>query len=261
MSTNWEEKLQDLLNSSKVQTKTETKTINGSKHVIAYRGQFFKSPTFGLGGIKQGVGEEIVSKSKSSLFNACCITNRNLAVSKYEGQWVKDQKHGQGRETNLQTGEVYVGPFKNGERFGNGGTVTKTNGTSYTGGFKNGKKHGTGELRYKDGYVYNGTFENNRRHGYGKEVLSNKDSYEGEYEKDKRHGLGRIILANGDIYECNFEKGHPITGPGKIILAASGNVYEGDLDNFIRHGQGKLTYKNGNIYTGQYKDGIKHGQA
>ena len=56
---------------------------------------------------------------------------------KYEGNFVRGQKHGEGKET-LEDGEVYQGEFRYGKRHGQG-QLWETDGDHYEGKFANDK--------------------------------------------------------------------------------------------------------------------------
>lgn len=61
-------------------------------------------------------------------------------LEKYEGQWMNDQQHGQGKET-FADGSIYEGHFIGGAR------------------------NGEGVIHYTDGAVYRGQFVDNYCHG------------------------------------------------------------------------------------------------
>jgi hypothetical protein len=110
---------------------------------------------------------------KSSLHNTCDIennfdTNSKILIYKiypngdiYEGEWLNDKKHGQGK-------------------------MTYANGDIYYGDWKNDKKHGQGIMAYVNAdYVYEGGWLNDKKHGQGIMVYANGDVYDGDWVNDE----------------------------------------------------------------------------
>ena len=106
--------------------------------------------------------------SFSAFANECvsgdCVNGYGTYVwdsgEKYVGEFKNYEFHGQGTLT-LADGNWYVGEFKN-YKFDGQGTYTSANGDKYVGGFKNNEKHGQGTYTYASasGGVWRGIWEN-----------------------------------------------------------------------------------------------------
>lgn len=96
----------------------------------------------------------------------------------YEGEWLDDKKHGQGRE-------VYP------------------NGARYVGTFLYSKRHGSGMTTNADGSIYDGEYVSGERYGYGRSIRADGSGYEGMYVRDMRHGQG-----------CEYGPGHVLLWQG-----------------------------------------------
>jgi hypothetical protein len=103
----------------------------------------------------------------------------------YEGEWVNNQRNGQGTQI-----------FKNGVR--------------YEGTWSNNKFHGKGTLTEKNGDYYTGEFKHNKEDGLGYFVWISGgkfSKYVGEWKNGKMHGHGKIHYRNGNVYVGNFNMG------------------------------------------------------
>lgn len=72
--------------------------------------------------------------------------NEDGVVTKYEGQWRRDKKHGQGSAT-FSDGSIYKGQFVRDVMEGQG-TYTWVSGHEYKGHFKEGEMEGKGEFKH-----------------------------------------------------------------------------------------------------------------
>lgn len=132
------------------------------------------------------------------------------------------------------SGDVYVGHFKNGLKHG-AGEETYANGDVYKGLFLNGLSHGQGQYQWMGGASYRGNFQQGLRSGFG--VWSNDrgdhtESYEGHFETDRKNGFGKYNW--GDGY-----------------------VYEGSWVDDQQHGEGKLFFHDQLEYEGYWQNGRK----
>jgi len=83
----------------------------------------------------------------------------------YEGQQVKDIKHGIGKQTFIEDEEVYVGGWANDLRNGYGKNIWQKDGNVYEGFWKQGLREGHGRFYFKDGRIFDGFYKNDKKHG------------------------------------------------------------------------------------------------
>ena len=132
----------------------------------------------------------------------------------YEGEWLMDQKHGQGTYT-YEGGDKYTGEWRNGKKFGKGTYIFAT-GDEYIGSWKEDKIHGYGVFTIaRNGNRYEGNWEESYRHGQGTLKSGTGDVYTGLWVKGKEEGLGVLKYANGNIYAGDWRGGQM---DGKGIL-------------------------------------------
>jgi len=190
----------------------------------------------------------------------------------YEGQWVNNLKHGQGK---LLFGDQswYEGSFQNGEIEGEGTRIWNAcipyagefkRGAEYVGQFLAGEKHGQGKLVDVDGVIYEGAWQKNKRHGRG--VLTGTDGaiYDGEFADHAQTGQGTLTRTNGVKYEGQWLQGER-HGIG-LMNWPSGTVYDGGWAKNAFQGQGELRAKSGGdeplrVYSGVWEDGKPTTQA
>ena len=65
------------------------------------------------------------------------------------------------------------------------GTYTWNTGDKYVGEFKDGKGHGQGTYTYANGDIYVGEFKDDKKHGQGTVTFTNGSVKKGIWEKDK----------------------------------------------------------------------------
>ena len=95
--------------------------------------------------------------------------NETTCISKYEGEWYKDKKHGKGK-CQFSDNSSYDGHFVN-DNFEGHGTFIWPNSDMYIGDWSCGRMDGKGEFRHNDGHILiNGIFKNN----YFFDVRNNK---------------------------------------------------------------------------------------
>ena len=156
--------------------------------------------------------------------------------SRYEGQFRKDKREGNGVER-FVNGTVYEGEYKD-DKFEGKGTFRWPDDCYYTGSWKAGVMEGKvritnqGEYLMQDGKFYMGDFQNNKFEGLG--TLKWKDGktvYTGEFKAGRREGKGKITYPNGKIYEGAWKAGLE-DGPGTLTTKdqkTSGIWKEGKL--------------------------------
>ncbi len=116
------------------------------------------------------------------------------------------QKHGRGFYQ-WNTGEVYIGQWKEGERTGVGKMYNVKGKLIYEGDYENGKKQGKGEMYLDNGDFYKGDFKNDYFNGTGTYVWSDNISWTGSFVEDKFHGVGIFVFSNGKSKLREFKMG------------------------------------------------------
>uniref|UniRef100_A0A8C5EMR6 MORN repeat-containing protein 3 n=1 Tax=Gouania willdenowi TaxID=441366 RepID=A0A8C5EMR6_GOUWI len=158
-----------------------------------------------------------------------CVFSPNGDV--YKGEWLNNLKHGKGIEFKNIAGSKFQGQWKLGKRDGYG-VSSEWNcelnqfEKSFIGYWKNGKKHGFGTMFYKNLGVYEGEWCQGVKEGFGIMYYENGDIYEGYWRRDMAHGLGILRLVNGNKYEGSFEDGIA-NGKGVFYYFHLGKIYEG----------------------------------
>lgn len=133
----------------------------------------------------------------------------------YNGNFVKDMKHGKGKIHFIIQDEEYEGEFYEGKLTGKGIFKWK-NKDSYIGDVVNRKMHGIGKYIWQDGSEYEGEYVDNIKEGKGKFKWNNGNIYEGKFSKGVPHGEG-ILHVKGSKYECEFTDGK-LTYKGDMIV-------------------------------------------
>jgi len=94
---------------------------------------------------------------------------------KYEGEWVKGSRHGQG-------------------------TMEWSNGEKYVGQWVKGKEHGQGFMNWPDARKYEGGWRGGKKYGKGSQTNQNGKKEIGFWENDNLI-VGTILFANGDEFK------------------------------------------------------------
>ena len=108
--------------------------------------------------------------------------------TKYEGEWRKNSREGQGTLTSILSAESLT----------------------YTGGWKSDKKDGYGELRHVDVdgvSIYNGYWKDGEQHGKGDAIYKDGRRYSGDWVNGERHGFGVVYYEDGSGYKGRWENG------------------------------------------------------
>ena len=185
--------------------------------------------------------------------NYCYGTHQGRTET-YEGQWLDNRYHGQGKLT--YNNGVYEGEFS--KDLFNGHGIWRYEDESYIGLHKDGKWHGQG-IYESDLVTFEGEFED----GYykkGKEI--NKKSgviEEGEFNQyEELHGYGKRSTPSV-THEGFFKNG---ALHGKITSKwPDGSYFEGEYSEGIREGFGKLAWPDGEYYEGEWKMGDYEGKG
>ena len=121
----------------------------------------------------------------------------------------------------------YVGALKNNVPNGYG-TLTfssgENTGQSYLGQFKNGKAHGQGKTSWPNGGSHTGSYKKGNADGLGTTIWSNGGQYIGHFLDNKRHGQGKYTYLDGRTREGTFVDG---TFQRGVERTPSGSIREG----------------------------------
>lgn len=213
-------------------------------------------------------------------------------MSRYEGQWVNGEEHGNGIcyfwdpkgceegmwdeleprqsyrrpkpweiDKNGPDVDRYEGEFKHGKQNGQG-TYYHSNGGRYEGQWVNDEEHGHGVFYFRDGSKYEGHWVDGRRHGHGVLDKPKKgEKYDGNWKDGEKHGNGTLYRLIGTTFEVEYEgewrrgKWH---GHG-IYHGGDGSNYEGQFKNGKRHGKGTSYSSSGDRFEGNWVNGKKRG--
>ncbi len=127
----------------------------------------------------------------------------------YKGASQNDERHGFGRMTYMDNGEVvgeYIGYWSNDVKHGEG-TFTAKDGTKSIGEFMNNEFHGNGTVIFPDGSKHTGEWSNGLFHGYGKMFSMDGKEYVGEWSNGLPHGQGKMTYVDGSCENGEWENG------------------------------------------------------
>ena len=149
------------------------------------------------------------------------------------------------------------------------GTMRYKSGEVYVGEWKKGERCGKGDMVYADGLSrYVGEFARSKKEGFGKMSYANGDSYEGEWREGQFEGKGVYRFHQGESFEGSYSKNR--RARGKYSYASDGSYYEGDFACHMNedrvyedvfHGKGTFFYREGEVYAGEWREGLRHGDA
>ena len=180
-------------------------------------------------------------QKKEAAIGAKIVSKYNTG-STYNGEWLKNQKHGYGCKV-WSNGNKYQGDWCLGKRNGTGTLWVmkqKKLRKQYTGGWKDDQRHGYGVYYGKDGSKYEGDWVEGRRQGGGTLRYPNGDVYRGQFAKNSRSGFGTIRYGSGDEYQGEWVNDLK-DGSGRYFYYSTNRVYVGE-------------WVKGNPKCGVYKD-------
>ena len=129
----------------------------------------------------------------------------------------------------------YVGALKNNVPNGYG-TLTlssgENTGQSYLGQFKNGKAHGQGKTSWPNGDSHTGSYKKGNADGLGTIIWSNGSQYIGHFLDNKHHGQGKYTYPDGRTREGTFVDGNFHFG---VQRTPGGSISEGTFVNGKLH--------------------------
>ena len=192
----------------------------------------------------------------------------------YEGEWWEDKMHGKGKYT-FTDGSVYCGDWINNTMHGQGSLQCSTDGSEYkyVGAGVNGMKYGHGKLIE----MGNGTtVEAEWIEGVIQSNMQNILDHEGDYDlpddipssncKRIQHDIADAVhlteTVGSNSYDCEWLDGQMHTGATSTITQSTGEVpASSDSSSCAFVSQGSYRFANGDVYTGEWAEGVMHGQG
>ncbi len=164
-------------------------------------------------------------------------------------------------DLNIQIADVQITSFgcQKGDCYNGYGAFVYQSGDRYIGYFKEGKPHGNGIMYYSNKNKYIGSWQQSDKEGTGRFVFVEGDEYLGGFHKNQFHGFGVMHFSNGDRYEGQWQFNFP-EGHGKFFYQ-EGNWFEGMFSKGRFQGEGTMHYLDGSHYKGLWKDSRKHGNG
>ena len=175
----------------------------------------------------------------------------STVIGTYTGFWRYDKPFRKGRFVFKNNIAIYDGPWENGLPNGYYGEYILQSGNKYVGQFKDGHMDGEGTFLFHNGDKYVGQFKNSSKNGRGIMNFSNGDVYEGEFTNGTMGVNGVLKYAGGDKYTGQFDN-NKINGYG-VLEYVNGDKYEGQWVNNKKNGVGTFT-KNNETYTGIWEN-------
>ncbi|CAE7254390.1 rsph10b, partial [Symbiodinium necroappetens] len=205
-----------------------------------------KPPREGHGMYKFANGDEYHGQFRRGMREGAGVYTSKRSHMQYDGQWLRDRRHGTGTLTIESAGKVlytYDGQWVADKRHGSGSCV-RNHKEKYSGQWSQNFYHGAGTFVDEKGTLYEGEWRQGKFHGVGKHICRG-ETYTGAFEDGERHGMGQLV------------RGEDSTA--QDFLGAE-SLYAGQWRAGQRHGQGTAIYAGGE-YEGDWVHGKRHGQA
>eukprot|EP01116_Phalansterium_solitarium_P022014 TRINITY_DN7108_c0_g1_i1.p1 TRINITY_DN7108_c0_g1~~TRINITY_DN7108_c0_g1_i1.p1 ORF type:complete len:995 (-),score=257.85 TRINITY_DN7108_c0_g1_i1:255-3167(-) len=195
-----------------------------------YEGNFKHGLYDGVGTLYYANGDTYAGTFKNGLRHGRGLyTYANSSGSMYDGQYFNGVREGYGVFVD-ENQDRYEGQFRGGRLEGHGRYTFFETGDLYVGDFKEDVFHGMGKYTGSSG-SYDGQFQHGKRHGRGRLVMRNGNIYEGEFHMDAIDGTGVYTwLASGNRYEGQFHAGKP---HGSGTLYADSKSVTGRFENGV----------------------------
>ena len=128
------------------------------------------------------------------------FSNSKILINNRNKEGNKNKVITHGILCNKITNEIiYEGELVDGKCEGKGKYIFET-GDYYIGEFKNGLREGKGFQYYKNkNYQYEGMWKDDKRNGHGKYYYENGDYFIGFWKDNKKVGKGELYDKNGEI--------------------------------------------------------------
>ena len=140
----------------------------------------------GLGGLLGGIGAPAAAPAAE--FDGRGFM-RYSSGAEYNGEWVKGERSGHGVLTYADRKSQYEGQWVRDLKHGYG-CLRFRSGAEYTGLFDEDRIHGQGTYTYADGQSHLGEFDRGLKHGFGTHCYLNGDKWDGVWVADEPSGSG-----------------------------------------------------------------------
>lgn len=155
------------------------------------------------------------------------------------------------------SGSVYTGRWDD-DCMSGFGTLQIPSEGRYEGDFSGNQKNGKGIFCWDDGSVYEGEWKNDQMCGQGTYQSSNDVRYSGTFT-DNRFWNGTCTFENETgIYTATYRDSEI---EHLSVLFADGTRYSGASTEVSICGNGKMEFPNLDCYTGNFEEGLRHGQG
>ncbi|CAF4391012.1 unnamed protein product [Rotaria sp. Silwood2] len=173
----------------------------------------------------------------------------------------------------FETGNRFIGAYKNGNRYGHGillrengiieacdwiddvqiGQSLKIQSTRGLYEWKDamGKERWYRAYDDEHGNRYIGNIAYDKAHGLGIRFWPNNTRYEGNFMDDKKHGYGIYFYTDRDRYMGEWYNDET-NGKG-LLIWSNGTYYQGEFTNGKKHGYGKVIFADGQIQEGEWR--------
>jgi len=183
----------------------------------------------------------------------------------YKGQWLDNQKQGEGEEM-LKRREIYRGQFHANERHGYGSLTFEEDPAGFSDCESNCDND---ECINSNGHDFETNYtidtEQSTKHA-GDDSLSTESqsshSEGGESERERERMQNAPQPTTPVVAEGVWRAGHPLNGTHEwTLMYGTGNCYAGYATDFRPEGYGVMRYSNQDIYTGEWVNGKRSGEG
>jgi hypothetical protein len=148
----------------------------------------------GLGGLLGGIGAPAAAPAAPAARFDGRGSMRYSSGAEYCGEWTKGERSGRGVLTYADRKSQYEGQWVRDRKHGYG-CLRFSSGAEYTGLFDEDRIHGQGTYTYADGQSHLGEFDRGLKHGFGTHCYLNGDKWDGVWVADEPSGPGIYTVA------------------------------------------------------------------
>jgi hypothetical protein len=184
------------------------------------------------------------------------IMNQTGVKYCYKGQWLDNQKQGEGEEK-LKRSEIYVGQFHANERHGYG-SLTFEHPRSLSDSDSDSDSDGD-ECINRNG----DEGENNRTVNTELSTKHVRNDFISTESNDSKDGVNHLPQHTFPVIaEGAYRAGYPLNGThGWTLIYGNGDCYTGYANDYHPEGYGVMRYSNQDVYTGEWVDGKRSGEG